>query len=261
LGIPLLGGRTFTGDDNAESSRVVVLNEALASRLWPGEDPVGKTLTLFGDQLTVVGVVGNIRHEGLNQTVQSEIFKPYLQENEFSMHLVIRTAIDPASMAAAIRAQMKDIDPELPLYNVTTLAQTLSDSVAPQRLNAWFLGTFALVALGLAALGIYGVMAFYVTQRTHEIGIRMALGAERGDVLGLVVRQGLRLTTVGVIVGLAGAWGLTRFLTGFLFGVRPTDFGTYTAVSFLLASVSVVACYIPARRATKVDPVVALRYE
>jgi putative ABC transport system permease protein len=227
----------------------------------PGEDPVGEPLTLLRDRLTVVGVVGNIRHEGLSRDVEPEIYTPYLQENEFFMHLVMRTAVKSASLVPAIRAQAAAIDPEEPIYNVATLDQTVSDSVAPQRLNVLLLGIFAFIALALATVGIYGVMAFSVTQRTHEIGIRMALGAERGDVLGLVVRQGARLTAAGVIVGLAGAWGLTRFLTSFLFGVHPIDFGTYAEVSIVLASVSLLACYLPARRATRVDPTVALRYE
>jgi putative ABC transport system permease protein len=258
LGIPLLRGRAFTDHDD---ERVAVVNEFLASRLWPGEDPVGKQLALFQDQLTVVGVAGNTLHEGLNQTIEAEIYVPYLQENRPSMQLAVRTAVDPGSMVPAIRARVKAIDPNQPIYNVATLQQILSDSVTPQRLNVLLLGIFAFIALGLATVGIYGVMAFSVTQRTNEIGIRMAFGADKGDVLRLVVGQGLRLTAAGVVIGLAGAWALTRFLTSFLFGVRPTDIATYVVVSLALASVSLLACYIPARRATKVDPMVALRYE
>ncbi|HUI41217.1 MAG TPA: FtsX-like permease family protein, partial [Terriglobia bacterium] len=153
------------------------------------------------------------------------------------------------------------IDPEQPIYNVTTLEQTLSDSVAPRRFNMLLLGIFAAIALALATVGIYGVMAFSVTQRTHEIGIRMALGAERGDVLGLMVRQGLGMTLAGVVFGVGGAWVLTRFLAGFLYGVRPTDPATFVVVSAVLVAVSMLASYIPARRATRVDPMVALRYE
>src|SRR3989454_5551637 len=202
--------------------------------------------------MTVVGVVGNIRHEGLSQDIEAEIYMPYLQENEFFMHLAVRTAVEPASMAWAIRAQVAAIDPDQPIYNVATLEQALSDSVAPRRFNVLLLGVFAFIALALATVGIYGVMAFWVTQRTHEIGIRMALGAERRDVLGLVVLQGLRLTAVGVIVGLAGALALTRFLTSFLYSVRPTDPATFVLVSLALATVSILASYIPALRATKV---------
>jgi putative ABC transport system permease protein len=258
LGIPLLRGRAFTDHDDG---RVAVVNEFLASRLWPGEDPVGKQLALFRDQLTVVGVAGNTLHEGLNQTIEAEIYMPYRQENRPSMQLAVRTAVEPASLASAIRAQARAIDPEQPIYNVATLEQALSDSVSPQRLNVLLLGVFAFIALALATVGIYGVMAFSVTQRTNEIGIRMAFGADQGDVLRLVVGQGLRLTAAGVVIGFAGAWALTRFLTSFLFGILATDFATYAVVSLVLASVSVTACYVPARRATKVDPMVALRYE
>jgi hypothetical protein len=155
LGIPLLRGRTFTDHDDEQSSRVVVVNEALASRLWPGEDPVGKPFTLFGDQLTVVGVVGNIRHEGLSRGIEAEIYVPYLQANEFFMQLAVRTAVEPASMTSVIRAQLRGIDPDQPIYNVATLEQTLSDSVVPQHLNALLLGIFGFVALALATVGIY----------------------------------------------------------------------------------------------------------
>lgn len=261
LGIPVLKGRTFTDHDDEQSPKVAVVNEALARRLWPGEDPIGRQLPLLDDSLSVVGVVGNTRHEGLGQDPASEIYVPYLQQPTNSMQLAIRTATDPASLASAVRGQVAAIDPEQPVYNVATLEQMLSESMAPRRFNLLLLGLFALIALILAAVGIYGVMAFSVTQRTHEIGIRMALGAERRDVLRLVVRQGLRLTLAGVIFGVAGACALTRFLKSFLYGVRPTDPVTFVLVSALLVAVSILASYIPARRATRVDPMVALRYE
>jgi len=261
LGIPVLKGRTFTEGDNEQSLKVAVVNETLARHLWPSADPVGQRLPLLGDELTVIGVVGNTRHEGLGQDPASEIYVPSLQQPEESMQLAVRTAQDPTSLASAVRGQIAAIDPEQPIYNVTTLAQTLSESVAPRRFNMLLLGIFAAIALALATVGIYGVMAFSVTQRTHEIGIRMALGAERREVLGLVVRQGLRLTVVGVVLGVAGALALTRFLTGFLYGVRATDPATFVVVSLALVTISILASYIPARRATKVDPMVALRYE
>jgi putative ABC transport system permease protein len=260
LGIPLLRGRTFADSTNDPSSQPVVVNEFLARRIWPGEDPVGKSFTLFFDRKVVVGVVGNTRHDGLDRGFQPEIYEQYSGQHGF-VKLAVRTAVEPASLIPAIRAQARAIDPEQPIYNVATLEQALSDSVSPQRLNVLLLGVFAFIALALATVGIYGVTAFSVTQRTHEIGIRMAFGADKGDVLRLVVGQGLRLTAAGVVIGLAGAWALTRFLTSFLFGVRPTDFATYGVVSLALASVSLLASYIPARRATKVDPMVALRHE
>ena len=260
LGIPVLKGRTFTDHDDERALKVAVVNEALVRHLWPAEDPIGKKLPLFGD-LTVVGVVGNTRHEGLSQETEAEIYVPYLQSPQNSMQLAVRTAAEPDSIVSAVRAQVRDVDPEQPLYHVATLQQVMSESLAPRRLNVLLLGIFAAIALALATVGIYGVMAFSVAQRTHEIGIRMALGAERHDVLALVVRQGLRLTLLGVVLGVAGAWALTRFLANLLYGVKPTDPLTFVAVSLILIAVALLACYIPARRAANVDPMVALRYE
>jgi putative ABC transport system permease protein len=261
LGIPVLKGRTFTDHDDEQALKVAVVNEALARHLWPTEDPIGKQLPLFKSNLTVVGVVGNTRHEGLSQETEAETYVPYLQSPRDFMQLAVRTAAEPDSMASAVRAQVRDVDPDQPLYHVATLQQVLSESLAPRRFNVLLLGIFAGIALALATVGIYGVMAISVTQRTHEIGIRMALGAERRDVLRLVVRHGLKLTVIGLGIGIAGALALTRFLSTLLYGVRPTDPLTFVAVSLLLAVVALFACYIPARRATKVDPMVALRYE
>jgi predicted permease len=261
LGIPLSKGRTFTGVDDEHAPRVAVVNEALAKAMWPGENPLGRELPLLGEKITVVGVVANSRHEGLSSDVDSEVCVPYLQDVAPDMQLAVRTAGDPTSLASAVRAQIAAVDPEQPIYNLTTLDDTLAESVSPRRFNMLLVAVFAGLALALATVGIYGVMAFSVTQRTHEIGIRMALGAERGEVRGLILRQGLRLTLAGVVLGIAGAWGLTRFLTGFLYGVRPTDPATFVLVSLMLVSVAIMATYIPARRATKVDPMVALRYE
>ena len=261
LGIPVLKGRTFTDHDDERAPKVAVVNEALARRLWPTEDPIGKPFPPFRGKMTVVGVVGNTRHEGLSQETESEFYVPYLQLTGNSMQLAVRTTADPDSVVSAVRAQVKDVDPEEPLYHVITLEQVLSESLAPRRFNMLLLGIFAGIALALATIGIYGVMAFTVTQRTHEIGIRMALGAERGNVLALIVRQGLRLTLLGVALGIAGAWALTSFLASFLFGVAPRDPATFGLVSLAMVGVSVLACYVPARRATRVDPIVALRYE
>jgi putative ABC transport system permease protein len=271
LGIPVLKGRSFTGHDDERAQKVAMVNESLARHLWPGEDPVGKQLPLLHASLTVVGVVGDTRHEGLSQDVESEIYVPYLQpvttnniagfRPDNSMQLAVRTASDPASLASAVRAQVMAIDSGQPIYNVSTLEQALSDSLAPRRFNVLLLGIFAGIALALATVGIYGVMAFSVTLRTHEIGIRMALGAERRNVLGLIVKQGLGLTVAGIVIGVGGALALTRFLSSFLYGVRTTDVATFALVSVVLLLVSILASYIPARRATKVDPMVALRCE
>ncbi|HTM41267.1 MAG TPA: ABC transporter permease, partial [Terriglobales bacterium] len=262
LGIRLLKGRTFSDGDDERAPKVAVVNETLARHLWPNEDPIGKQLPLMGGEIKVIGVVADTRHEGLSADVESEVFVPVLQVDMVPpMQLAVRTAADPVSMISTVRTEIAAIDPEEPVYNVTTLEQTLSDSVSPRRFNMLMLGIFAGIALALATVGIYGVMAFSVTQRTREIGIRMALGAERRDVLGLMAHQALRVTLAGVAFGLAGAWGLTRFLSGFLYGVQPTDLATFVLVPIVLVAVSLLACYIPARRATKVDPMEALRYE
>ncbi|HET9177600.1 MAG TPA: ABC transporter permease [Terriglobia bacterium] len=261
LGIPVLKGRTFTGHDNEQALKVAVVNETLARHLWPSEDPIGKQFPLFGDNLIVVGVVGNTRHEGLSQDTEAEFYVPYLQSPDDSMQLAVRTTAEPDSIVSAVRAQVRDIDPDQPLYHVAALQQVLSESLAPRRFNLLLLGIFALIALALATVGIYGVMAFSVTQRTHEIGIRMALGAQKGQVLRMVIGHGLKLAVIGIAVGIAGALALTRFLTSLLYGVKPTDPLTFVAVSMILIAVALAACYIPARRAAKVDPMVALRYE
>jgi putative ABC transport system permease protein len=223
---------------------------------------LGKKLPGILDKRTVVGVVADTRHEGLSADVQSEIYFPLFQQKRIlAMQLAVRTAADPAGMVSAVRTQIATIDPEEPIYDVTTLEQSLSDSVSPRRFNMLMLGIFAGLALALASVGIYGVMAFSATQRTREIGIRMALGAERRDVLGLLARQALGVILAGVAVGLGGAWALTRFLASFLYRVQPTDLATFVVVPLALVAVSLLACYFPARRATKVDPMVALRYE
>ena len=261
LGIPVLKGRTFTDHDDEQAQKVAVVNQILAQHLWPGEDPIGQQVPLMDSPLTVVGVVGNTRHEGLSQDIGGEIYVPYLQQLDPSMQLAVRTASDPTSLVSAIRAQVQAVDPAEPIYHVSTMEQTLSESLAPRRFNMLFLGIFAAVAFVLATVGIYGVMAFSVTQRTHEIGIRMALGAERGDVLSMIVRDAFALTLTGVVLGIAGAWALTRFLASFLYNVRTTDPATFVLVSIVLIAVAMLASYIPARRATRVDPMVALRYE
>jgi len=262
LGIRVLKGRTFTDADDEQAPKVAVINEALALHLWPGENPLGKKLPGLLDKFTVVGVVADTRHEGLNADVESEVYFPLLQQKRiFGTQLAVRTAADPVGMVSAVRTQIAAIDPEAPIYNVTTLEQTLSDSVSPRRFNMLMVGIFAGIALALATVGIYGVMAFSVTQRTREIGIRMALGADRRDVLKLMARQALGVTVTGVALGLGGAWCLSRFLSSFLYGVQPTDRATFASVAMALIAVSLLACYIPARRATKVDPMEALRYE
>jgi predicted permease len=265
LGIPVIKGRTFTDSDNDRAPKVAVINQALAQHLWPNEDPVGKDLPMPGPGgrtgIRIIGVVGNTHHEGPGQGVESEIYVPYLQNPGNMMQLAIRTAADPASLASAVRREVASVDPEQPIARMSTLEQTLSESVAPRRFNMLLLGIFAAIALALSTVGVYGVVAYSVSQRTHEVGIRMALGAQRSDVLRMVVGKGLQLTLIGVGIGILGALAVTRFLSSMLFGVKPTDPLTFIAVSLILIAVALAACYLPARRAAKVDPMVALRYE
>ncbi len=267
MGVPLLEGRFFTDQDTNESARVVIVNEKLARKQWPGQDPIGRRLRMDGNNnspwLTVVGVVGNVRTQWPFPDFLSELYVPYTQYPWllFPRHLIVRTVSNPTGLATAIAHEVKALDKDQPVSDIRSLDQLVAEAVAQQRFAMVVLGAFASLALILAAVGIYGVMAYSVTQRTHEIGLRMALGAQPGDVLSLVVGRGLILTLVGVGAGLAGALALTRFLSSLLYEVRPTDFGTFAAVSLLLIGVALLASYIPARRATKVDPMVALRYE
>jgi putative ABC transport system permease protein len=247
---------------------VVIVNEELARKQWPDQDPIGKRLRIGGrgsnwPWLTVVGVVGNVRTQWPTPNFFRELYVPYTQYPWLlaPRHLIVRTASSPTSVAVAIRREVAALDKDQPVSDIRTLDQLVGEAVAQQRFAMVLLGVFAALALVLAAVGIYGVMAYSVAQRSHEMGIRMALGAQSGEVLRLVVGRGLILTVAGVGVGLAGALALTRFLTSLLYGVRPTDLRTLASVSLLLSGVALLASYIPARRATKVDPMVALRYE
>jgi predicted permease len=263
--IPLVKGRFFDEHDTKDSEKVIVIDENMARTYWPDADPIGKRLKLGGPSstqpwLTVVGVVGNVKQYALDTDSRVALYAPLSQDPESNMYLVARTS-DPAGTAAAVTKEVHALDPNIPVYEVKTVEQLLSDSLARRRFAVVALGLFALVAMILAAVGIYGVISYSVTQRTREIGIRMALGAERGDVLRLIVRQGMLLALVGLGLGLAGALGVTRLMESLLFGVGATDPLTFIGIAILLGSVALVACYIPARRAAKVDPMVALRYE
>jgi putative ABC transport system permease protein len=261
--IPVLRGRGFTEQETTGDAKVVVINEVLARNFFPDEDPLGKRLVIdFGKQeeFEVVGVVGNVLHRTLDGDTYQMMYVPTLRVG--STNLVVRTSSpDPLSLAAGVRGELAAIDRDQPVSAIRTLDEVVSGSVAQQRFRTLLLAAFACVALLLAGIGIYGVIAYSVTHRTHEIGIRMALGAGAFDILKMVVGQGMVLALGGVVVGLLAAFALTRVLSSLLFGVTATDAVTFAAVSFLIAAVALLACLIPARRATKVDPMVALRYE
>jgi putative ABC transport system permease protein len=265
MGIPLIRGRGFTDQDKAGAPPVVIVNETLARKHWPNQDAIGKRIRFYGPPeravwMEIVGVVEDVRHE-LNLPVTPEYYLPHAQDPWGAMVLVARTSVDPASLAPALRQQVWAIDKDQPVFDVRTMQEVRSMSVALYSFSSVMLAIFAGVALVLASIGIYGVMAFAVTQRTQEIGIRMALGARALDVLKLVVRNGMKLALLGIVIGLAGSWALTRFLAQMLVGVQPTDLLTFSVVSICLLVAAFIACYLPARRATKVDPLEALRYE
>jgi len=263
MGIPLLEGRTFSDRDTADRPSVSLVNQTAARRLWGGETPVGKRLRLTQSQqwTTVVGVVGDIRHFGLDHEVRPEMYISFLQGPPSTPLLALRTTGDPAALASAVRNELRGLEPELVIWNIAPLEELLAGSMASRRHTLGLIGLFALVALALAAVGIYGVLAYGVTQRMREMAVRMALGARPADVLRLVIGEGMRMVVAGAVLGLIGSVLLARFLTGLLYGVSPLDLSSYAASVVLLVLVALLACYVPARRATRVDPVTALRYE
>jgi putative ABC transport system permease protein len=263
MNIPLLRGRYFSEQEARTDGKVVVINETFARDYFPDEDPLGKHLMIeVGETLVpyeIIGVVGDVRHRSLEGGVYQMMYVPTLQVG--NTNLVVRTASDPQGFASSVRQQVLAIDRDQPVSAMRTMSDVLSESIAQQRFRTLLLTIFAAVAMILAAVGIYGVIAYSVTQRTHEVGIRMALGAQPRDVLRLILRQGLALTLIGIGLGLAGAFALTRVMSGLLFGVSATDPLTFAGITLLLTFVAMLACYLPARRATRVDPMVALRYE
>ncbi|PYT09608.1 MAG: hypothetical protein DMF60_02250 [Acidobacteria bacterium] len=263
LGIRMLRGRDFAETDSQQAPKVMIINDAMANRFWPDQDPVGKRLKLFGDQdfRQVVGIVADSKYNSLTEPRRPFMYIPLLQEYAPQVNLHVRTSTDPKTMIAALRNEVQQIDPSLSVLNVQTLSERVQNSLGGERTQATLLGSGGVLALLLAAVGLYGVMSYSVAQRTREIGIRMALGAGRRNVMGLVLKQGLTLVTAGIVLGLGAAFAVTRLLASLLFGVSALDPITFAGTSALLIVVAVAASYVPARRATKVDPIIALRYE
>jgi putative ABC transport system permease protein len=261
MGMQMRSGRPFTMRDGAESPQVAIINETIARRFFPNQNPIGQRLVSFVIPKIIVGVVGDTRHFGLDRDTNPEVYLPYLQDLNMTMNLVVRSAIDPASLTGAIRKQAQAMEPNEPVNQIVTMDKRLSDSVAPQRFQMLLLSVFAAVALVIAMVGIYGVISYAVSQRTHEIGVRMALGAQAKDVLKMVIWRGMRLTMIGVAIGLAAAIALTRVMKSLLFNVSATDPATFALIALLLIAVALIASYIPARRATKVDPLQSIRSE
>jgi putative ABC transport system permease protein len=264
IGTTLHQGRLISEQDDGNATRVVLINETFAKRFFSGQQPIGQRIDFGGGEKEawdVIGVVADVKNDDLEEQADPIVYLPYSQAAWLTMNLIIQGSQDPKRLAAAVRSEVHALDPNLPVYNVKTIPEMIYERASPKRLMTYVLAVFALIALLMSAVGIYGVMSYAVTLRTQEIGIRMALGAQALDVLRLVVKNGMMLALVGVAIGLTGAFALTRLLANLLFHVTPTDAVTFLSVSLCLIVVALFACYVPARRATKVDPLVALRDE
>jgi putative ABC transport system permease protein len=267
LTIPLLKGRYFTRDDTADSTKVVIISRAFAQRYFPNEDPLGKRVKLGGPEspqwpyLMVVGVVGDVKYFGLAPVAEPAVYFPLTQDVPVITFLVVRSNLSASSVEHEVHISIQSMDGDVVLVRTNTMGELLADSVAEPRFRTTLLAVFAGIALLLAAVGVYGVLAYSVAQRSHEIGVRIALGAQWGDISQLVMGQGLRLTSAGLAIGIAISLTLSSVLRGLLFQVEPTDPTTLAFVASLLGLTALAACYVPARRAMRVDPMVALRYE
>jgi predicted permease len=259
--IPLTAGREFTPRDTEKSQLVAVINQALADRYWPQQNAIGKRLYTDGKWFSVIGIARNSNYVDLNETPQPFLYLPLFQDYSPFAIVHARVAGDPLELAPAVERTIHALNADLPVFDVAALQSRVQLATTGERIAGTFAGAFGLLALVLAAVGIYGVIAYNTRQRTHEIGIRVALGAQRGSVLRLVLGQALRLTLSGLVIGLGASFALTRFLSSMLFGVTPTDALTFAGVAVLLCMVALAACYLPARRALRVDPMTALRYE
>jgi putative ABC transport system permease protein len=265
MGIPLKRGELYTGRDSLNAPAVAVISETAARRYWGDEDPIGKRITFGGGAnatwLKIVGIVGDVRNESLNEPPYPQLYAPFVQQASNSFYLITRSTGEPTTIIPVLRNQIREMDATVPIFNTRTMEQIIADSIAVPRLNAMLIMLFAGLALVLATVGIYGVISYTVSQRNHEIGVRMALGAKSSDILTMVIGQGLKLVGIGIVIGLIAIAGLSSLLTSLLFEVSTTDPLTFALVALILAGVALVACLVPARRAAKTDPIVALRYE
>jgi len=265
MNLPLILGRSFGPQDTSTSPKVAVISEETARRFFPGESPLGKRYRNGppgeGDEIEVIGVVKDAKYRSLYERPQPMTYYPYSQQGMYLGNFEVRFSGEPGAVAAAVRRAIKEVNGALPIFEVATLSEQVDRSLVQQKLIARLSSLFGLLALLLASVGIYGVISYSVTQRTREIGVRMALGAERSDVLRLVLGQGAKLALAGGLIGLGASWALTRWIKSLLFNVSATDPATFVAIALLLIAVALLACYIPARRATKVDPMIALRCE
>jgi putative ABC transport system permease protein len=264
MGVPLLRGRDFSSQDTEDRPGVVVVNESFANRHLPGQEVLGRRISFNstkGPWKEIVGVVRDSKYVSLSEPPTPFVFLPLPQNHETGMTLLVRAVGDPSSIVASVRNNVQAIEKNLPVTNPVPMSEGIGNSLYAARMGAILLGIFAALALALASIGLYGVMSFAVSQRTRELGIRMALGARAVDVFKLVLQQGFALIGVGVVVGLGVSFAVTRLLSSFLYGIKATDVLTFVVIPLVLAIVAGIACYIPARRATKVDPLKALRYE
>jgi predicted permease len=262
MGIPRFAGRDFTMQDRDGTQPVAIVNAQLARKAWPGQSPIGKRLRIGGSDgewATVIGVVGNVKHFSLGEPTLDQAYASYMQSPLIFTEVVVRTAGDPMAMANAVKAAIWRVDPDQPVWRVRAMDGVIAQSLGAPKLTMWLTASFALLALLLAVIGVYGVTSYAVARRTHEVGIRMALGARGAQVLAMVVRQGMTTIALALAIGLAAAWGATRLLASQLFGVTATDPLTFAAVPLVLALTAFLACWFPARRASRIDPTVALR--
>jgi putative ABC transport system permease protein len=263
MGIPLLRGRHFDEQDAGERPLVFLVNQAMASKLWPNEDPIGKQIQLLGNDIpgAIIGVVGDSKQQSLTEAQSAQMYAHYGHMPGFNATIVVRTAVEPMSLAKAVREAVWRVDPNQPMWAIRTVEQMRSSRLGDLRFMMILIGVFAALASVLATVGVYGVMSHAVSQGIREIGIRMVFGANRRDVLLLVIAQGMKLVVAGVALGLLAAFGLTRWLNNLLYEVRPTDPATYLVIALLLTAVALLACYLPARRAARSDPMNAIRHE